>query len=76
MSDFSWNQNEPWVIASTAEDNICQVWQMVSVYGLQNIVDLHGSALLQSLISLFSFSNQAGNIYNTDETDIAPSELE
>lgn len=29
VSDFSWNQNEPWVIASTAEDNICQVWQMV-----------------------------------------------
>ncbi|GJJ72252.1 histone-binding protein RBBP4 [Entomortierella parvispora] len=46
VSDFSWNQNEPWVIASTAEDNICQVWQM------------------------------AGNIYNTDETDVAPSELE
>ncbi|KAK5821732.1 WD40-repeat-containing domain protein [Linnemannia elongata] len=30
VSDFSWNLNEPWVIASTAEDNICQVWQMVS----------------------------------------------
>ncbi|KAF9579786.1 retinoblastoma binding protein [Lunasporangiospora selenospora] len=30
VSDFSWNQNEPWVIASTAEDNICQVWQMAS----------------------------------------------
>ncbi|KAF8986238.1 CCR4-Not complex caf1 ribonuclease subunit Caf1 [Entomortierella lignicola] len=30
VSDFSWNMNEPWVIASTAEDNICQVWQMAS----------------------------------------------
>ncbi|KAG0074348.1 CCR4-Not complex caf1 ribonuclease subunit Caf1 [Linnemannia elongata] len=30
VSDFSWNLNEPWVIASTAEDNICQVWQMAS----------------------------------------------
>ncbi|KAG0244845.1 CCR4-Not complex caf1 ribonuclease subunit Caf1 [Mortierella sp. GBA43] len=46
VSDFSWNQNEPWVIASTAEDNICQVWQMAS------------------------------NIYNTDDAEVAPSELE
>ncbi|CAO3563352.1 CCR4-Not complex caf1 ribonuclease subunit Caf1 [Mortierella alpina] len=46
VSDFSWNLNEPWVIASTAEDNICQVWQMAS------------------------------NIYNTDENEISPSELE
>jgi histone-binding protein RBBP4 len=22
--------NDPWVIASVAEDNICQVWQMAS----------------------------------------------
>ncbi len=28
ISDFSWNPNEPWVIASVAEDNILQVWQM------------------------------------------------
>ncbi|KAL6051479.1 Histone-binding protein RBBP4 or subunit C of CAF1 complex [Balamuthia mandrillaris] len=28
ISDFSWNGNEPWVIASVAEDNILQVWQM------------------------------------------------
>ncbi|KAK3828945.1 MAG: hypothetical protein J3Q66DRAFT_376682 [Benniella sp.] len=46
VSDFSWNPNEPWVIASTAEDNICQVWQMAS------------------------------NIYNTDDTEVPPSELE
>lgn len=31
--DFSWNQNEPWVISSVAEDNILQVWQMAeSIY--------------------------------------------
>lgn len=30
ITDFDWNPNEPWVIASTAEDNICQVWQMAS----------------------------------------------
>jgi len=28
LSDFSWNPNEPWVIASVAEDNILQIWQM------------------------------------------------
>ncbi|KAI8096544.1 WD40-repeat-containing domain protein [Halteromyces radiatus] len=34
ISDFSWNPAEPWVIASTAEDNIVQVWQLASsIYG-------------------------------------------
>ncbi|KAH9301826.1 hypothetical protein KI387_013409 [Taxus chinensis] len=28
ISDFSWNLAEEWVIASVAEDNILQVWQM------------------------------------------------
>lgn len=28
ISDFSWNPCEPWVIASVAEDNILQIWQM------------------------------------------------
>ena len=27
ISDFSWNVNEPWTIASVAEDNIVQIWQ-------------------------------------------------
>jgi histone-binding protein RBBP4 len=27
VSDFSWNANDPWVLASVAEDNILQVWQ-------------------------------------------------
>ncbi|KAG1438649.1 hypothetical protein G6F56_012572 [Rhizopus delemar] len=30
ISDFSWNPVEPWVLASTADDNIVQVWQMAS----------------------------------------------
>lgn len=30
ISDFSWNPVEPWVLASTADDNIVQVWQMVT----------------------------------------------
>lgn len=29
ISDFSWNANENWVIASVSEDNILQIWQMV-----------------------------------------------
>ncbi len=28
ISDFSWNNNDDWVVASVAEDNILQVWQM------------------------------------------------
>jgi len=27
ISDFSWNANDDWVIASVAEDNILQIWQ-------------------------------------------------
>ncbi|KAJ8499151.1 hypothetical protein OPV22_009703 [Ensete ventricosum] len=33
ISEFSWNPEIPWVIASAAEDNILQVWQMAeSIY--------------------------------------------
>ncbi|XP_020582018.1 histone-binding protein MSI1-like [Phalaenopsis equestris] len=33
ISEFSWNPEEPWVIASVAEDNILQVWQVAeSIY--------------------------------------------
>eukprot|EP00934_Nitzschia_sp_Nitz4_P001195 Nitzschia sp. Nitz4//scaffold51_size120721//78418//79910//NITZ4_003737-RA/size120721-snap-gene-0.40-mRNA-1//-1//CDS//3329553892//1195//frame0 len=28
LSDFSWNGNAPWTVASVSEDNILQVWQM------------------------------------------------
>ena len=28
MADFSWNANDPWVVASVAEDNVLQVWAM------------------------------------------------
>jgi len=30
IADFSWNPLEPWVIASAAEDNIVQVWQLAN----------------------------------------------
>jgi histone-binding protein RBBP4 len=28
VSDFSWCETEDWFVASVAEDNILQVWQM------------------------------------------------
>lgn len=34
ISDFSWNLSDNWVVASVAEDNILQVWQMVSFFFL------------------------------------------
>ena len=30
VSELSWNANDPWVVASVSEDNILQIWQMVS----------------------------------------------
>lgn len=30
ISDFGWNPADPWVLSSTADDNIVQVWQMAS----------------------------------------------
>mmetsp|Transcript_48148 Transcript_48148/g.109409 ORF Transcript_48148/g.109409 Transcript_48148/m.109409 type:complete len:355 (+) Transcript_48148:5-1069(+) len=28
VSDFCWNDNDPWTVCSVSEDNILQVWQM------------------------------------------------
>lgn len=28
IADFSWNQTEPWVICSAAEDNLIQIWKV------------------------------------------------
>lgn len=28
LSDFSWNAQDPWTVASVSEDNVLQVWQM------------------------------------------------
>lgn len=37
ISDFGWNCNEPWMLASVAEDNILQVWQMAeNIYTDEN----------------------------------------
>lgn len=28
LADFSWNLNEPWLVASAAEDNLLQIWKV------------------------------------------------
>jgi histone-binding protein RBBP4 len=34
IADFSWNPNDNWVMASAADDNILQIWQMAeNIYG-------------------------------------------
>ncbi|ONK67351.1 uncharacterized protein A4U43_C06F19280 [Asparagus officinalis] len=40
ISDFSWNPYDEWVIASVADDNILQVWQMA-----ENLYYSHGDKL-------------------------------
>jgi histone-binding protein RBBP4 len=55
VSDFSWNPNDDWVVASVSEDNILQVWQMVR-------------ALVSKLLVLCLFYySQTENIYNDEE---------
>lgn len=27
ISEFAWNQNDPWVVCSAAEDNLIQMWR-------------------------------------------------
>lgn len=27
LADFSWNKNDPWLVASAAEDNVMQIWK-------------------------------------------------
>lgn len=28
LADFGWNPNEPWLVASAAEDNLLQIWKV------------------------------------------------
>ena len=28
VSDFAWNRNDEWTVASVSEDNVLQVWNM------------------------------------------------
>ncbi|KAJ3019126.1 Histone-binding protein rbbp4, partial [Thoreauomyces humboldtii] len=45
VADFDWNRNEPWVMCSVAEDNICQVWQMASTIHTPNHRELTDSEI-------------------------------
>lgn len=56
ISDFSWNPNEPFVICSVSEDNMAQVWQIVS-----------SSALFKDETDSWIHSTfQAEHVYNDD----------
>ncbi|TDH65454.1 hypothetical protein CCR75_008013 [Bremia lactucae] len=46
ISDFSWNLNDPWVVASVAEDNVLQIWQMA-----ENIYNEEGDETEQADIA-------------------------
>jgi len=28
LADFSWNPNDPWLVASAAEDNVLEIWKI------------------------------------------------
>ena len=30
VADFAWNPNDPWLIASAAEDNLLQCWRVAT----------------------------------------------
>ena len=46
ISDFSWNPNESWVVASVAEDNILQIWQMAeNIYNEDDLEEAKGDAM-------------------------------
>lgn len=30
LADFSWNLNDPWLVASAAEDNMLQIWRVAN----------------------------------------------
>ncbi|KAG5995425.1 Histone acetyltransferase type B subunit 2 [Claviceps spartinae] len=37
LADFSWNPNEPWLVASAAEDNMLQIWKVAdSIVGIDD----------------------------------------
>eukprot|EP00271_Cylindrocystis_brebissonii_P000883 TRINITY_DN11054_c0_g1_i1.p1 TRINITY_DN11054_c0_g1~~TRINITY_DN11054_c0_g1_i1.p1 ORF type:complete len:458 (-),score=116.75 TRINITY_DN11054_c0_g1_i1:310-1683(-) len=43
ISDLSWNPNDEWVIASVAEDNILQIWQMAeNIYHDEDEMEVGG----------------------------------
>lgn len=45
VSDFSWNLNDPWVLASSSEDNIVMVWQPANNIYKKDDIDVPSSDL-------------------------------
>ncbi len=44
VSDISWNKEDPWIMASVAEDNILQIWQMAdNIYLAEEEEEMVGS---------------------------------
>lgn len=38
LADFSWNQNDPWLVCSAAEDNLLQIWKVAdSIVGRDDV---------------------------------------
>ena len=90
VSDFSWNPNMSWAVASVSEDNILQVWKMVSLppacscslpASLRVSIQRHTrrrrtprSPLIRC--ALIHIPNQAQNIYDDQEVDVPESDLE
>ncbi|KAG9245416.1 WD40-repeat-containing domain protein [Calycina marina] len=40
IADFSWNQTEPWVVCSAAEDNLIQVWKVAEAIVGKDVEDV------------------------------------
>ena len=40
LADFSWNLNDPWLVASAAEDNLLQIWKVAESIVSQEEVDM------------------------------------
>lgn len=40
LADFSWNQNEPWVVCSAAEDNLIQIWKVAEAIVGKDLDDI------------------------------------
>lgn len=45
VSEFSWNPSDEWVVASVADNNVLQVWQMAETIYSDDAEDLESSAI-------------------------------
>ncbi|KAI8640109.1 WD40-repeat-containing domain protein [Parasitella parasitica] len=69
ISDFGWNPADPWVLSSTADDNIVQVWQMASnIYNPQAQQRYHLQEQQQEQQSASSQTGQENQEQQADES--------